>query len=206
MAPIQIRELILLRIGWWIKGWDSLFPYRLEEIQRNPKCLRWSSLKTMSTPPAPDPKLRIWSPPPLSCPKWNVDASLQPSLNKSSIGGVLRDSSGKFRCLFSSPIPSMQINLAKIFAIHRALKISLSSPEFIKHHLIVESDSANAVKWCNEKSGGPWNIHFILNFIRNIHSMGLQVTICHCGRASNSVADGLAKQGLARTDDFIAWL
>ncbi|XP_010675656.2 uncharacterized protein LOC104891638 [Beta vulgaris subsp. vulgaris] len=206
MASIQIKELILLRVGWWIKGWDPSFSYSPKEILRNPKCLRWSGCKAMMPSPASDLKLRLWSPPPHPCLKWNVDASFQPSFNKSAIGGVLRDSSGKFRCLFSSPIPPMEINMTEIFAIHRALKISLSSSNFANHHLIVESDSANAVKWCNEKSGGPWSIHFVLNFIRNIHSMGIQVTICHRGRASNCVADGLAKQGLTRSDDFIAWL
>ena len=131
---------------------------------------------------------------------------MHPSLGKASIGGVLRNSEGKFKCLFSSPIPNMEINLAEIFAIHRALKISLSKPEFKNYHLIIESDSANAVQWCNKKSGGPWNIHFILNFIRNISTSGLQVSICHRGRASNGIADGLAKQGLGRNDAFIAWL
>ena len=202
----QIAELILLRVGWWIKGWGDPFPYNPDEILRNPQCLRWASFKDNLPPQVADPSASIWIPPPPSALKWNVDASMHPTLGKASIGGVLRNSEGKFKCLFSSPIPNMEINLAEIFAIHRALKISLSKPEFKNYHLIIESDSANAVQWCNKKSGGPWNIHFILNFIRNISTLGLHVSICHRGRASNGIADGLAKQGLGRNDAFIAWL
>ena len=52
---------------------------------------------------------------------------------------------------------------------------------------------------------GAWNIQFILDYIRNISSSELQFEVCYRGRESNSVADGLAKLGLSRQDDFIAW-
>lgn len=154
----------------------------------------------------PDPSASLWVPPPSHCIKWNVDASLHPILIRTSIGGVLGDSEGKFLCIFSSPIPHMEINMAEVFAIHKALKIVQGSPGLQGRKIIIESDSKNVVGWCCARSGRPWNIQFILNFIRNISSYGLQVEICHKGRASNSVADGLAKMGLSRKDDFIAWL
>lgn len=100
----------------------------------------------------------------------------------------------------------MEINLAEVYAIHRAIKISQSCTNIMSHNLIIESDSANAVKWCTSKDGGPWNIHFILNFIRNSSSADSSVEIIHKSRAANAVTDCLAKQGLSRADDFIAWV
>ena len=100
----------------------------------------------------------------------------------------------------------MEINTTEIFAIHKALKICKDFPNLQGKKFIVESDSKNVVAWCKEKSGGPWNIQFILNYIRNISSSELQFEICHRGREWNSVADGLAKLGLSRQDDFLAWL
>ena len=125
---------------------------------------------------------------------------------KSAIGGVLRDQHGKFLCLFSSPIPLMEINHAEVLAIHRALRISLSMERPLRRHIIVESDSANAVKWCNGEIKGPWNLSFQINFIRSMMRDGQSIEIIYKGRESNMVADNLAKQGLTRRDEFIAWL
>ena len=109
-------------------------------------------------------------------------------------------------CVFSSPIPPMEINSAEIFAIYRAIKIFLAFDHIKCVPMIIESDSANAVRWCCEKDGGPWNLNFQLNFIRNARKDWMALDIVHKGRSSNSVADALAKQGLTRSDEFLAWL
>lgn len=31
----------------------------------------------------------------------------------------------------------------------------------------MKSGSSNAVRWCNDDKGGPWNLKFQLNYIRN---------------------------------------
>lgn len=72
--------------------------------------------------------------------------------------------------------------------------------------LILESDSVNAVNWSNSDVGGPWNMSHHLNFIRNVRKKDLNVQITHKKRESNFVADALAKQGLLRLNEFIAWL
>lgn len=72
--------------------------------------------------------------------------------------------------------------------------------------IIVESDSSNAMQWCNLDSGGPWNMSFQLNFIRHARSSGLNLKIIHKGRRFNFVAYSLAKQGLVRDDELLAWL
>lgn len=125
---------------------------------------------------------------------------------KSAIGGVLRDHNGNFICLFSSPIPTMNINSAEILAIHRAIKTHLSCEQIAKSNVCIESDSRNAIQWCSNHSGGHWNLNFILNFIRSYMLKG-NVQLMYKGRKSdNFVADSLAKQGLDRNDEFLTWV
>lgn len=200
----KISELILLRLGWWIKGWGDPFPYNCADIIRNPYCLRKCNMITTSYRAATKTAIS-WSPPPVNQLKWNVDASFDPLSSRSAVGGILRGNNGNFICLFSSPIPCMEINSAEVFAILRAIKISMACDRLKKANIIIESDSKNAVQWCTESSGGPWNLGFPLNFIRNARKAWLNITIIHKGRESNMVADSLAKQGLSRADEFIAW-
>ncbi|XP_056694952.1 uncharacterized protein [Spinacia oleracea] len=206
MSLPQLQDLVLLRLSWWIKGWEDPFPYSPVDVVRSPACLQWTTPRSREATATNPPPLPSWCPPPTMVLKWNVDASFNPILQKSAIGGVLQDSLGHFKCMFSSPIPLMEINAAEVFAIHRAIKISLSCFQIQDHSLIIESDSANAVKWCTNKKGGPWNLNFVLNFIRNASGNDSHISITHRGRASNNVADALAKQGLCRDDDFLAWL
>ena len=206
-SAAEIQDLILLRLSWWIKGWSLPFPYSSDDIIRNPSCLLWNP----AGPRAASCSLRssqdcIWSPPPAGTYKWNVDASLISSLARSAIGGVLRDSNDIFKCVFSKPIPLIEINSAEVLAIFRASQIALGTDFFKSCNLIIESDSVNAVRWCNEDMGGPWNLNFQLNFIRNARRSWLNLKIIHKGRSSNVVADSLAKQGLTRADEFLAWL
>lgn len=82
-------------------------------------CLKWSGSAQLKCPGSR--KIDIWGPPPSTRIKWNVDASMDPISNFSAIGGVLRDDKGVFLCVFSSPIPTMEINSAEVHAIHRAV-------------------------------------------------------------------------------------
>lgn len=201
----QIKDLILMRLSWWIKGWGSSFPYSCDDIIRNPLILSWSIPRAV--PARVSSSLdKEWIPPDLGSIKWNVDASVNPLHFMSAIGGVLRNNLGHFMCVFSSPVPPIEINSAEVLAIYRAIQISMTFENLGMKHLIIESDSSNAVRWCNEDHGGPWNLNFQLNFIRNARHKWLKISIIHKGRSSNIVADMLAKQGLARDAEFIAWL
>ena len=100
----------------------------------------------------------------------------------------------------------MDINQAEVLAIHRALKISSIGERIGRMPIIVESDSKNAVEWCCGKAEGPWNLTFIINFIKNAATFEPRVTITYRGRSSNAVADSLAKLGLRRADEFVAWI
>lgn len=202
----SLQDLALLRLGWWLKGWDSTFLFSSIEIQRNPLCLLWSGFADATALRPPNPSPEIWSPPPNQCLKWNVDASVKQSSQGSAIGGVLRNSKGSFVCLFSSPIPFIEINCAEILAIHRAIAISIMDETTRSSPIVIESDSVNAVNWCNNSNGGPWNMAFHLNFIHHAKNHVLNLIILHKKRSSNAVADSLAKQGLHRRSDFLAWL
>lgn len=110
----QICDLILTRLGWWIYGWGDPIPFSMNDIIRNPTCLKWcENGAPMSFKPA---RSLLWTPPSSNGLKWNVDASYNPTANKSAIGGVLRNSKGEFMCIFSTPILPMEINnvLARI--------------------------------------------------------------------------------------------
>lgn len=201
----QVQDLILTRLSWWIKGWGTPFPYSCDEIIRNPHSLSWAEPRA-STIITAAPCEKNWAPPPSNSYKWNVDASVSSTQAMSAIGGVLRNNHGHFLCLFSSPIPPIEINSAEVLAIFRATQISMSYDHLRNSTLIIESDSFNAIEWCNAELGGPWNLNFQLNFIRNARRQWLNISIIHKGRSSNVVADSLAKQGLVRDAEFLAWL
>ncbi|XP_048491371.1 uncharacterized protein LOC125492703 [Beta vulgaris subsp. vulgaris] len=202
----QTQDLILLRLGWWIKGWSCEFPYSPMDIQRNPSCLMWPGFSSCVNTSKISVAACEWFPPSEDCLKWNVDASVNPLQSRAAIGGVLRNKDGKFMCVFSSPIPFMEINCAEILAIHRAIMLSLYCETTKSSKLVLESDSSNAVLWSNGDRCGPWNMHHHLNFIRNARKKHLDISISHMGRSANSIADALAKQGLHRQEEFIAWL
>ncbi|XP_010673874.1 uncharacterized protein LOC104890179 [Beta vulgaris subsp. vulgaris] len=174
----ELQDLVLLRLCWWLKAWEDDFPYSADEVIRNPSCLNWEkSVAPRNSSQHLVPHL--WSPPPIETLQWNVDASYKSHHDHAAVGGVLRNSMGNFVCLFSSPIPLLEINSAEVFAIFRAIKISINSDRINNHSLIIISDSSNAVQWCNQDSGGPWNLSFMLNFIRNARKQWLSLSIIH---------------------------
>lgn len=118
------------------------------------------------------------------CFKWNVDASVSLATSSSAIGGVLRIRNDIFKCVFLSPIRFMEINCAEVLPIQRAIKITLSSlQQLLDKSLKIEFDSANAVRWSNSYSNGPWNMKFQLNFIRSSCASWNGLSITHKGRS-----------------------
>lgn len=116
----QIKDLILTRLSWWIKGWGSSFPYTCDEIIRNPISLSWYESRSSHAMVALISDA-LWIPPSIETIKWNVDASVNPLLSMSAIGGVLRNNMGHCICVFSIPIPPIEMNSAAVMAIFRAI-------------------------------------------------------------------------------------
>lgn len=128
------------------KGWGtllSLITWTMCYVIFN---FKWMSPPSGSMTKPPKPAIQ-WLSPSVNTLKWNMDASLSPLELKSSIGGVLRDHNNNFLCISSSPIPCVKINHENMLAIHQAIKIFMAQDNLKLHRLIVESDSANAVKW-----------------------------------------------------------
>lgn len=67
------------------------------------------------------------------------------------IGGVLRDSEGRFRALFFGPAKAEDINGAELLAILQALLLSKDKDRVWGTNLVIESDSSNATCWSNRK-------------------------------------------------------
>lgn len=107
----ELQDLILLRLCWWLKAWEDDFPYSPNEVLRNPICLNWNKIG-LPNRIIHQPTPQVWSPPLNDTLMWNVDASFKHHLDHAAVGGVLRNTLGNFICLFSSPIPLLEINSA----------------------------------------------------------------------------------------------
>lgn len=78
--------------------------------------------------------------------------------------------------------------------IYRANQLSLNN-DHLQHQVNnIESDSTNAMTWCNKDKGGPWNLNFQLNFIRNARKQQMNINIIHKRQSPNVVADFFGKE------------
>lgn len=114
----ETLEMALLQLRWWISGWKEPFPYSFDEILKNQSCLIWNESTGAINFINPQVCMQHWEPPPINHLKWIIDASVMASQSGSTIGGILRNNEGKFKCMFSSPIPPIEINCAEILAIY----------------------------------------------------------------------------------------
>lgn len=87
---------IKLRLGFWMKGWESKCPYGPSKL-----VLILEGVSSWKKPT----KTRnnsLWQPPPFRTWKWNVDGSAKGKLGPAGIGGVLRDNKGRVLVKFAS--------------------------------------------------------------------------------------------------------
>ena len=75
-----------------------------------------------------------------------------------------------------------------------------------KRYIIIESDSMNAILWANFYLLVPWRMKLISNQIEKLKSMVKGVSFVHIFREANFAADSLAKAGISRSLDLVAWL
>lgn len=101
----EIVDVVLLRIGWWVKACWEDFPYSPDEVRRFPGCLRNRYPKATNRREALE-----WENPERRTLKWNVDASFRTENGAAGIGGILRDWEGKFRGVFYGPVKAIDIN------------------------------------------------------------------------------------------------
>ncbi|EOY24057.1 Uncharacterized protein TCM_015759 [Theobroma cacao] len=108
----------------------------------------------------------------------------------------LRDSNGEVKILFSKHIDTTDSNEAEILAVREAFLIFMASQWKDNHRLLIESDSANVVKWINNANTAPWRKR---KWVLQIGSMKKELTgweIRHVLREANQRAGDLAKEGV----------
>lgn len=190
----------MFRVAIWLKARDPSFPCTGLDLLRSSNCDKlWSNMSTRE--PA-----TLWSPPPFSALKWNTDGSAFGKPGPAGIGGVLRNHRGEFLCFFSCPVGSLDSNYAEILALSKALHLSTSNESLLHTSIIFELDSANTVSWVLNSSTRPWKYSNTFNTIQKLISRLHFPLFVHTPRTANSIADSLAKTGVSRSGDFIAWM
>ena len=73
-------------------------------------------------------------------------------------------------------------------------------------HLIIESDSVNVIRWMNNPLSHSWKHHNLFSFVNRLKAYFGSITFSHIFRESNCMANDLAKQGVRRPSEFVAWI
>ena len=137
--------------------------------------------------------------------KLNVDGSVMGKPGAAAIDGILRDHVGTFKGVFSKSIGIEDSNFAKFMTIKEGLSLFSSSTWTQSHNLIIESNSKNVIL-AKSHLLVPWRMKLISNQIEILKSRVKGVSFVHIFREANSVADSLAKAGISRSSDLVAWL
>jgi len=101
---------------------------------------------------------------------------------------------------------SSKPNQLHLRAIVKAIELSASNCLFHHQHLIIESDSVNAISWMNKPHNRPWKHHNLFSSVNRLKAYFGSITFSHIFRESNCMTDCMAKQGVQRSSDFVAWL
>jgi len=123
----------------------------------------------------------------------------------SGIGDVLRNHHGHLLGIFSLPVGILDSNIAELRAIVKAIELSASKCLLHYKHIIIESDSANVISWMYNPYNRPWMHHKLFSSVIRLTTYFGSITFTHVFRESNYMADFMAKQGVQRSSDFIAW-
>lgn len=192
----QIWDLHISRIAWWIKAWWRECPYSCSDFLLN-------FVEIRLKPPKIRSRSNHWTPPPAGSLKFNVDGSSHGMPGRSGIGGILKDSERQTRGIFSKATGDLWAYEAEVKAILHAL---MFCHQFQLRHILIESDSALAVGWVNNKVNRPWKVIQDLNLIDSLCVEVDCLGISHIFRESNHLADYLAKTGCSRQTEIWAML
>eukprot|EP00258_Populus_trichocarpa_P025894 XP_024441913.1 chaperonin 60 subunit alpha 2, chloroplastic [Populus trichocarpa] len=100
----------------------------------------------------------------------------------SGIGGVLRNHHGHLLGVFSVPVGILDSNIAELRAIVKAIELSASNCLFHHQHLIIESDSVNAISWMNKPHSRPWKHHNLFSSVNRLKVYFGSITFSHIFR------------------------
>jgi ribonuclease HI len=98
------------------------------------------------------------------------------------------------------------VSIFSLIAVVKAIELSASNCILHHKHIIIESDSVNVISWMNNPHNRPWLHHKLFSLVERLASCFGSITFTHSYRESNHMADHLAKQGVRRTSEFVAWI
>ncbi|KAK8975249.1 hypothetical protein V6N11_046719 [Hibiscus sabdariffa] len=153
------------------------------------ECSRASSVNTGAQ--AGRLRTSTWSKPHVGWVKLNVDASVSTIDRTTGVGGVFRDSQGKWLFGFTRFVGRCETLLAELWAIHDGL---LHAWELGYRCVEVESDCLDAVRIAMARSKTLDGSALVCS-IHRLLSNDWSVVVSHVDRRSNGVADALARKG-----------
>ena len=133
--------------------------------------------------------------------KVNVDGASSDQEGSSSVGVVIRDSSGQVMAALCSPLQSyFSAELKEVFALEQGV---LFAQELQLPRVIFESDALAVIQAVNDKDTGSFFGHLIQGILQNCESFE-SCHFKHLNRRFNSVAHELA-QHARRTGIYQIW-
>ena len=118
---------------------------------------------------------------------------------------MLRNNVGSIICLFSLHLGFQDAITAELLAINKACSLCLSNSSMGGLSIEIVSDCLNAVEWINGDNVGSIDHINLIYGIRDAQRIHGSMKICYSSRASNSVADALAKMGASEEGDLCHW-
>ena len=145
----------------------------------------------------------FWLPPPPSWIKVNVDGSVYWSLNRSGVGGVLRDTNGIWVGGFSCVTSNCDVLHNELYAILHGLSFAWEKGY---KEVICESDSLQAIKIVEASIDMHRHpCRRLLLEIQQLLARSWSVRFSHVYRSANRCADYLAKKGAISNSGLVFW-
>ena len=133
--------------------------------------------------------------------KVNVDGASSDQEGFSSVGVVIRDSSGQVMAAICLPLQSyFSVELTEVFALEQGV---LFAQELQLSRVIFESDALAVIQAVNDKATRSFFGHLIQGILQNCESFE-SCHFKHLNRRFNSVAHELA-QHARRTGNYQIW-
>ena len=195
----QIIDTFRFRLASWFKAKWPESSHSISDIMRFPKNIQIPKVRKASK------RTIVWDCPVPDYLKFNVDGSVRGKPGPAGIGGVLRDCNASVKAIFSKHIGEVDSNMAELLAVREALRLFVTTRWAYSHKLIIESDSNNVVKWMNNPSETPWRMKRHLAHIESYKQQLLSCDIIYIPREGNEMADVLAKSGVSRQHDLVAF-
>ncbi|EOY33608.1 Uncharacterized protein TCM_041538 [Theobroma cacao] len=160
-GEIKVWKMTFFAVTWslWLarndivfggKTWDRAQTYELVKLRPRLGAVL-KCVKKMR------PKVE-WTNPVDGSMKFNVDGAASGCPGEAGIGGILKNSAGETKMMFSKSIRMGDSNLAKVLAIKQAFMMFSASNWNGSHSLVIESDSSNAVSWIQAPNQAPWRM------------------------------------------------